>query len=148
MSEAEYRHQLPALVSPGGLPAVRQDDNAYRGTTQNDRIGGPSAPVNENVSNDPPIEFVIDAHNVRERIVDYLGAVLARCWIDPTLMGKLDENPHRALRHIGILLPDEIDLKVERPHRDRPRLVIYECNPERTFRRRICYLQLIMMAGK
>jgi hypothetical protein len=146
MSEPDYRHQLPALVASGGLPALRQGERAYQDTTQ-DRAPGPS-PVNENISDDPPIEYVIDAHNVRERIVDYLGAVLARCWIDPSLMNKLDENPHRALRHIGILLPDEIDLKVDRPHRDRPRLVIYECNPERTFRRRICYLQLIMMAGK
>ena len=147
MSEVEYRHQLPALVSSAGLPAIRHEDRAYQGAPQTEKPAGPS-PVNENISNDPPIEFVINAHNVRERIVDYLGAVLARCWIDPTLMGQLDENPHRALRHLGILLPEEIDLKVDRPHRDRPRLVIYECNSERTFRRRICYLQLIMMAGK
>jgi hypothetical protein len=148
MSEADYRHQLPALVSPGGVPAIRQDDRASReAPAQVMALPAPPA-VNENIDRDPPIETVITVHNVRERIVDYLGSVLARCWIDPTLIVKLDENPHQALRHIGILLPPEIDLKVERPHRDRPRLVIYECNAERTFRRRICYLQLIMMAGK
>ena len=92
MSEAEYRHQLPALVSSGGLPAIRHDDRAYQGAPQSDKAAGPSA-VNENISNDPPIEFVINAHNVRERIVDYLGAVLARCWIDPTLMANWTKIP-------------------------------------------------------
>ena len=57
-------------------------------------------------------------------------------------------NPHRALRNLGILLPDEIDIKVERFNLERPRLVIFEYNQDRTYRRRVCYLQLIMMAGK
>jgi hypothetical protein len=74
--------------------------------------------------------------------------VLAKCWIDRSLLSRIEDNPHRALRGLGILLPDEIDIKVERQNQERPRLVIYEFNQTRTFRRRICYLQLIMMAGK
>ena len=97
---------------------------------------------------EPPIEIVIDSRQLKERIIDYLGAVLARCWIDRSLLGLIEANPHRALRSLGILLPDEIDIKVERLNKERPRLVIFEYNHERTYRRRICYLQLIMMAGK
>ena len=97
---------------------------------------------------EPPIEIVIDSRQLKERIIDYLGAVLARCWIDRSLLGLIEVNPHRALRSLGILLPDEIDIKVERLNKERPRLVIFEYNHERTYRRRICYLQLIMMAGK
>ena len=80
--------------------------------------------------------------------IDYLGAVLAQCWIDRGLIDRIDADPHRALRSLGILLPDEIDIKVERSNKTRPRLVIYEFNQSRSFRRRICYLQLIMMAGQ
>ena len=97
---------------------------------------------------EPPIEIVIDSRQLKERIIDYLGAVLARCWLDRSLLGHIEANPHRALRGLGILLPDEIDIKVERVNKERPRLVIFEYNQERTYRRRVCYLQLIMMAGK
>ena len=97
---------------------------------------------------EPPIELVIDSRQIKERIIDYLGAVLARCWLDRTLLEQIETHPHRALRSLGILLPDEIDIKVERFNLERPRLVIFEYNQERTYRRRVCYLQLIMMAGR
>jgi len=146
MSQGDYRAQMPVVAGiRGGLPAlVGQPAPREQAAPQQT---GPQT-QSDQFEAEPPISFVIDPQNVRERIVDYLGAVLARCWIDPNLMEELDKAPHRALRHIGILLPDEFDLRVERPHRDRPRLVVYECNQERTFKRRICYLQLIMMAGK
>ena len=97
---------------------------------------------------EPPIDVVIDSRQIKERIIDYLGAVLARCWLDRSLLYQIEMNPHRALRSLGILLPDEIDIKVERFNLERPRLVIFEYNQERSYRRRVCYLQLIMMAGK
>ena len=150
MAQDDFRAQLPVVSNArGGLPVLAGPWAPHQEHPSKQSV----PPQSEQASADafhtePPISFVIDPHNVRERIVDYLGAVLARCWIDPNLMDELDKAPHRALRHIGILLPDEFDLRVERPHRDRPRLVLYECNQERTFKRRICYLQLIMMAGK
>lgn len=99
-------------------------------------------------SDDPPIETIIDPLNIKERIMEYLGAVLARCWYDKELLHGLEYTPHKALRHIGIFLPDDLDIKIERKDKQRPRLVIYEWNSQRTFKHRICYLQMIMMAGK
>ena len=146
MSQSDYRAQLPVVAGMrGGLPALAGQSAPREQAAAQQQ--GPQT-QSDQFEAEPPISFVIDPQNVRERIVDYLGAVLARCWIDPNLMEELDKAPHRALRHIGILLPDEFDLRVERPHRDRPRLVVYECTQERTVKRRICYLQLIMMAGK
>jgi hypothetical protein len=130
---------LPALVPDAKSPAPA---NAWAGPQIEGVIEG------ESFEQEPPIDVIIDARQLKERIIDYLGAVLARCWIDRTLLDRIEENPHRALRHLGILLPDEIDIKVERQNQERPRMVIYEFNQTRTFRRRICYLQLIMMAGK
>lgn len=97
---------------------------------------------------EPPVETVIDAKQIKDKITDYLGAVLARCWYDKELLADLEHNAHRTLRHIGILLPSELEIKVEKPNLQRPRLVIYEHNIERTFKRRVCYLQMIMLAGK
>ena len=129
MSDPRSSENLPALVERPGVVEIY-------------------SPRQDSFDREPPIEIVIDASQLKERIIDYLGAVLARCWIDRSLIDRIDEDPHRALRHMGILLPDEIDIKVERSNKVRPRLVIYEWNQSRSFRRRICYLQLIMMAGQ
>ncbi|MBU3730138.1 MAG: hypothetical protein FGM26_01170 [Beijerinckiaceae bacterium] len=130
MSESHPASNLPALVGPrSGQVEV------YR-------------PGHDEFEREPPIEVVIDADQIKEKIIDYLGAVLARCWVERDLLDAIEADPHRTLRHLGILLPSEIDIKVERPGKTRPRLVIYEYNQSRSFRRRICYLQLIMMAGQ
>ena len=130
MSENRPSNTLPAVIGarPGQVEVYRPGDADF------DR--------------EPPIEVVIDADQIKEKIIDYLGAVLARCWVERDLLDAIEADPHRALRHLGILLPSEIDIKVERPGKTRPRLVIYEYNQSRSFRRRICYLQLIMMAGQ
>jgi hypothetical protein len=97
---------------------------------------------------DPPIETVIRVADVKDRVMEYLGAVLSRCWYDKELLSGLEYDAHRALRRIGILLPYELDIKLEKKEQQRPRLVVYEWNKERTFRHRVCYLQMIMLAGK
>jgi hypothetical protein len=102
----------------------------------------------EEFEQEPPIETVINSADVKERIMEYLGAVLSRCWYDKQLLLGLEFNAHKALRHIGILLPDELDIKMERKDKQRPKLVIYEWNKERSFKRRVCYLQMIMLAGR
>ncbi len=131
-----------AESSPENLPALIPVPGAALSSP------GWTSPEEPEFDQEPPIEIVIDSRQLKERIIDYLGAVLARCWIDRSLVGQIETNPHRALRRLGILLPDEIDIKVERLNKERPRLVIFEYNQERSYRRRICYLQLIMMAGK
>lgn len=97
---------------------------------------------------EPPIETVIDSTDVKDRVMEYLGAVLSRCWYDKNLMLHIEYNPHTALRSIGIFLPEDLDIKLERKVKERPRLVIYEWNAEHTFKKRICYLQMIMLAGR
>ena len=130
MSERTSASNLPAVV--GGRSGQVE---VYR-------------PGEDEFKREPPIEVVIDADQLKERIIDYLGAVLARCWVEKGLLEAIEADPHRTLRHLGILLPSEIDIKVERKNAGRPRLLIYEWNQERSYKRRICYLQLVMMAGK
>ena len=147
MADNDREKKLPAVRSERSAP--RKVDSARIGDVHDDvefeRVDGFERA--DDFEREPPIRTVIDSQQLKERIVEYLGAVLARCWFDKNLLDDIEIDPHRALRHVGILLPDEIDIKVDRPHKERPRLVIYEYNRERTFRRRICYIQLIMMAG-
>ena len=37
---------------------------------------------------EPPIETVIDSTDIKDRVMEYLGAVLARCWYDKQLFLK------------------------------------------------------------
>ena len=137
---------LPAIIKPGP-PEVKPED-AKSLAPGKSMAQSQIVQDGEFVEEDPPIDIIINSTQIKERIIDYLGAVLARCWVDRSLLDKIEANPHQALRHIGILLPPEIDVKVERANQQRPRLVIYEYNAERTMRTRVCYLQLMMMAGK
>ena len=97
---------------------------------------------------EPPIETIINAEDIKDKVMDYLGAVLARCWYDKKLMAGLELNAHRTLRHLGILLPPELEIKFEKKNKERPKILIYEWNKERTFKRKVCYLQMMMMAGR
>ena len=111
-------------------------------------IYGHRPEADENFDQEPPVETIIDPEQIKEKVMDYLGAVLARCWYDKELLRGLEMNAHRTLRHLGILLPDELEIFFEKAKKERPRIIIYEWNKERTFKRKVCYLQMIMMAGR
>jgi predicted phosphatase len=86
---------------------------------------------------------VIDPKTIKDRILNYLGGVLARCWINPYMMKQLEEDPHQCLYEQGIILPDDMRLIVVKARsKDRPRIVIYEND------KRICSLQLSMIASR
>ena len=90
----------------------------------------------------------IDPADVKVRILDYLGEVLARCWCDKDLMSLLKLNPHECLLQLGIILPEELNILVEerKNNPNRPRLVVYE--KQGTITKRVCHLQLMMTAGR
>jgi hypothetical protein len=86
---------------------------------------------------------VIDPKTIKDRILNYLGGVLARCWINPYMMKQLEDDPHQCLYEQGIILPDDMRLIVVKARsKDRPRIVIYEND------KRICSLQLSMIASR
>ena len=85
---------------------------------------------------------VLTAKNCRDRVLDVLGGVLARCWIDPRLMDRLVDDPHELLYEMGVILPDELKLHVRREKKNRPMLVIYENQ------KRVCALQMRMTATR
>ena len=89
---------------------------------------------------------VIKKVDIREKIVEYLGKVLARCWIEPKLLDQLEDDPHYTLYEMGMILPDDLTIHVIRTKKNRPKLVIYEMI-NGVFKK-ICYLQLSMLASK
>lgn len=91
---------------------------------------------------------VIDPIDIKQKITDYLGKVLARCWIEPTLLDEISNDCHGALLSMGVILPKELIVRVRRSKKvGRPALIVYEID-ERGKEHRICYLQLSMIAGR
>jgi hypothetical protein len=85
---------------------------------------------------------VIDPKTIKDKILSYLGAVLARCWIDSRLMKQLEQDPHGLLLEMGLILPEDLKLVVHQERKNRPRITIYEN------KKRICSLQLSMIASR
>jgi hypothetical protein len=85
---------------------------------------------------------VIDPRTIREKILDVLGSVLARCWLNKGLMRELEQDPHGLLLEMGIILPENMHLVIHREKKNRPRIIIYEN------KKRICGLQLSMIASR
>jgi hypothetical protein len=123
---------LPVVYQPSDL---KQYLNTYHGY-------GDKPKVEEEY-----VEYqVIKASDVRQRIVDYLGKVLARCWINPSLLKELEADPHQCLFEMGMILPEELTIHVVTSKKNRPRLVVYEIT--NGVHKKICYLQLSMIASK
>jgi hypothetical protein len=85
---------------------------------------------------------VIDPRTIKDKILDYMGAVLARCWLDKNMMERLCDNPHGLLMELGIILPENMRLVVHKERKNRPQIIIYEDE------RRICALQMRMLATR
>jgi len=89
-----------------------------------------------------------DREEVRQFLPDILGKALARTWIDLQFDKAFNSDPIGTLEAHGIFLPDTMSIEFQRKTSDRPRIVVYEQNPNSKFKARVLYLQLVMMAGR
>ena len=89
---------------------------------------------------------VLDIEAIKADIVDCLGAVLARCWLDKKLMSDLKRDPHSCLLEQGMILPKSLDIKIEL-HRgtNRPQVVVYEIKEDEV--EKVCALRMSMLAS-
>ena len=89
-----------------------------------------------------------DKDEVRMKLPDILGRVLACIWIDPEFYYSFSNDPKSTLEKNGVFLPKEIFLDFEKSNSDRPKIVVYEKKKNSKFKLRVMYLQLVMMAGR
>ena len=89
---------------------------------------------------------VLDLEMIKADIVECLGAILVRCWLDKELMSMLKTDPHYCLLQQGMILPKSLDIQVEL-HRgtNRPQVVVYEIIDE--IPEKVCSLRLSMLAS-
>ena len=104
---------------------------------------------NQKRNNDRPeyAEFtVLDIEAIKADIVDCLGAILARCWLDKTLMAELRSDPHYCLLQQGMILPKSLDIQVElHLGTNRPQVVVYEIKDDAV--EKVCSLRMSMLAS-
>ena len=89
-----------------------------------------------------------DREDVRQNLPDILGKALARTWIDLEFHKAFDQDPVGTLEAHGVFIPGTMSIEFQRKTSDRPRIVVYEQNPNSKFKARVLYLQLVMMAGR
>ena len=92
--------------------------------------------------------YFTDRQDVREHLPDILGKALARTWIDYEFHQAFDSDPVGTLASHGVFIPNTMSIEFQRKTSDRPRIVVYEQNPNSKFKARVLYLQLVMMAGR
>lgn len=88
-----------------------------------------------------------DSARVERHLPEILGRALARAWIDADFSGALHADPKRLLAHYKVFLPHTVSIEIETTETQRHRIVVYE-NHQHGARRRVMYLQLVMLAGK
>jgi hypothetical protein len=128
MSGSKYTSLVPVSKK---LPAVRKD-----------------APGASPFSLYEGVRHFADREEVRQFLPDILGKALARTWIDPEFHNAFDTDPVATLEAHGVFIPSTMSIEFQRKTSDRPRIVVYEQNPNSKFKARVLYLQLVMMAGR
>lgn len=85
---------------------------------------------------------------VERFLPDILGRALARCWIDTEFRHRFYTDPRATLASHKIELPTVIEIEVVHQGQSRPMVVVSERQGGGAGRRRLLYLQLVMVAGK
>lgn len=116
------------------------------------RFSGRGAPPKPSA---PSSDFALVRHSthlqniarVERHLPEILGRALARAWIDTDFSETLRSDPKGLLAHYNVFLPTTVSLEIETTETQRQRIVVYE-NRQNGVRRRVMYLQLVMLAGK
>jgi hypothetical protein len=89
-----------------------------------------------------------DREEVCKYLPEILGRALARIWIDPVFYADFSADPKACLEREGVGLPDAMSIEFSKANADRPKIIVYETAPGSRFKKRLLYLQLVMMAGR
>lgn len=91
---------------------------------------------------------LLNRAEVKEKLPDILGRVLARSWLDKDFMEQFKSEPLDVLRAAGVHLPETIHIEFQKANSDRPKVVVYEQQENSKLKLRVFYLQLVMVAGR
>lgn len=108
----------------------------------------PKAPTSQDFDLVQQETHLRNRSQVERFLPDILGRALARIWIDPIFRDRFATDPKGTLSAYGVHLPDTIHIDFVTQGTLRPQVVVMEQTRPDGPRRRLLYLQLVMMAGK
>ena len=85
---------------------------------------------------------------VAKNLPDICSRALARAWIDKGFYDLLLQDPVTVFRTQGVTLPANMTITFDHSGKNRPKLIVYETNPNSKFKVRVCALTLTMMAQR
>ena len=85
---------------------------------------------------------------VAKNLPDICSKALARAWIDKGFYDLLSQDPIAVFRTQGVTIPDNMTITFDHSGKNRPKLIVYETNPNSKFKVRVCALTLTMMAQR
>ena len=85
---------------------------------------------------------------VAKNLPDICSRELARAWIDKGFYDLLLQDPVTVFRTQGVTLPANMTITFDHSGKNRPKLIVYETNPNSKFKVRVCALTLTMMAQR
>ena len=85
---------------------------------------------------------------VAKHLPDICSKALARAWIDKGFYNLLSQDPVAVFRTQGVTIPDNMTITFDHSGKNRPKLIVYETNPNSKFKVRVCALTLTMMAQR
>lgn len=91
---------------------------------------------------------LLNRAEVKEKLPDILGRVLAKSWLDKDFMLQFKSEPLEVLKSAGVHLPETIHIEFQKANSDRPKIVVYEQQENSRLKLRVFYLQLVMVAGR
>lgn len=85
---------------------------------------------------------------VAKNLPDICSKALARAWIDKGFYNLLSQDSVAVFRTQGVTIPDNMTITFDHSGKNRPKLIVYETNPNSKFKVRVCALTLTMMAQR
>jgi hypothetical protein len=128
----------------GGMPNILKILNEWTKASTKRKVG-----------TDPEGDFKLvnqvttfhTSDKVMHRLPDILGRAMARCWIDKAFQREFELDPKYFLSRYGVFLPENVSIEMETEGVTRPKIVVNEIG-KLGGKKRLIYLQLVMMAGK
>lgn len=115
---------------------------------------GQRLPARPTVAQPPDFDLVAgptrltNTEQVERHLPDIIGRALARIWIDRAFRDDFAADPKGTLAFHDVHLPPTIDIDFVSESGSRPQVVVHEQLGRAGQRRRLLFLQLVMVAGK
>ena len=93
-------------------------------------------------------QYFKNVQEVRDRLPELLGRLLAVCWIDKDFQARFMNDPQKTISTLNIQLPENIFIEKQLEKNARPAVLVYEKTPPSRYKQKLFSLSLKLMANR